>query len=209
MANIGEKTLKTRDKKAKKWYHSLREILRREPMFLFPSPMKNSLKTLVKRSPFEVATLGAIVALSLFFVLPTAARATADAFVVTRATELEVAAAQNRHKPFGALPVAGLGDPTYTMTVTATAYNSDPAQTDDTPFITASGTHVRQGVLAANFLPIGTLVKIPSHFGDQIFIVEDRMNPRYDKRIDIWMEEGPEARQFGVRTVAIEVYKAK
>jgi len=35
------------------------------------------------------------------------------------------------------------------------------------------------------------------------------MNPRYDKRIDIWMEEGPQAREFGVRTVAIEVYHAK
>jgi 3D (Asp-Asp-Asp) domain-containing protein len=191
-------------------YDSSREILRRQqPMFLFPSPMKNTIKSIVKRSPFEVATLGVVLALSLFFVLPSAARATASALDVSRATALEVEAMQNATKPFGTLPEAGLADPTYTMTVTATAYNSDPAQTDDTPFITASGTTTRPGVLAANFLPIGTLVKIPEYFGDQIFIVEDRMNPRYDKRIDIWMEEGPEARQFGVRTVAIEIYKAK
>ncbi len=191
-------------------YDIPREILRRQqPMFLFPSPMKNTIQSIVKRSPFEVATLGAVLALSLFFVLPSAARATASVLDVSRATALEVEAMQNTTKPFGALPESGLAHPTYTMTVMATAYNSDPAQTDDTPFITASGTTTRPGVLAANFLPFGTLVKIPEYFGDQIFIVEDRMNPRYDTRIDIWMEEGPEARQFGLRTVAIEVYKAK
>jgi 3D (Asp-Asp-Asp) domain-containing protein len=191
-------------------YDSSREILRRQqPMFLFPSFMKNTIMSIVKRSPFEVATLGVILALSLLFILPSAARATASALDVSRATALEVDAMQNATKPFGVLPEAGLGNPTYTITVMATAYNSDPAQTDDTPFITASGTTTRPGVLAANFLPFGTLVKIPDHFGDQIFVVEDRMNPRYDKRIDIWMEEGPEARQFGLRTVAIEVYRAK
>lgn len=167
------------------------------------------MKNIVKHSPFEVATLGAIVALSLFFVLPSAARATAGAMEVTRATSLEVAAMQNVTKPYGTLPVAGLGKPTYTMKVTATAYNSTPEQCDDTPFITASGTQVRPGVIAANFLPIGTMIKIPAYFGDQVFTVEDRMNPRYDKRIDIWMAEHSDARQFGVRTVAIEVYKAK
>jgi len=163
----------------------------------------------VKRSPFEVATLGVVLALSLCLLLPSAARATAGALEVSRATALEVAAMQNATKPFGSLPEAGLADPTYTMTVTATAYNSTPEQCDDTPFITASGTTVRHGVIAANFLPIGTMVKIPEHFGDQVFTVEDRMNPRYDKRIDIWMEEIPDARQFGVRTVAIEIYKVK
>ncbi len=171
--------------------------------------MINRIKMILKRSPVEVATLAALVLLSGYFALPSAARATATAFSVGRATELEVAAMKNATMPFGQLPGADLRDPTYTMRVTATAYNSDPAQTDDTPFITASGTHVRMGVIAANFLPMGTLVKIPEYFGDQIFTVEDRMNPRYDKRIDIWMEEGPGARQFGVRTVAIEVYRAK
>src|SRR3990167_1248447 len=40
--------------------------------------------------------------------------------------------------------------------VTITAYSSTPEETDSTPFITASGTHVRDGVVAANFLPLGT-----------------------------------------------------
>jgi len=85
---------------------------------------------------------------------------------VGRSTELEVAAMKNVTMPFGQLPDADLRNPTYVMRVTATAYNSVPEQTDDTPFITASGSHVRMGVIAANFLPMGTLVKIPDYFGD-------------------------------------------
>ncbi|MBI1908428.1 3D domain-containing protein [Candidatus Uhrbacteria bacterium] len=90
--------------------------------------------------------------------------------------------------------------------MTSTAYNSLPWQTDDTPFITASGTHVRHGVVAANFLPIGTRIKIPELYGDQVFIVEDRMNARYYKRLDVWMEHYDDAIAYGVRTITIEVY---
>jgi 3D (Asp-Asp-Asp) domain-containing protein len=180
-----------------------------EPMFLFPQSMKKTMVSFLKRSPIEIITLSVLVAFSVGFFLPSAARATAGAIAVSRATELEVAAMQNATKPFGILPKAGFSNPTYTMTVTATAYNSTPEQCDDTPFITASGTTVRPGVIAANFLPMGTLVKIPDYFGDQVFTVEDRMNPRYDKRIDIWMAEHSDARAFGVRSVAIEVYKVK
>jgi 3D (Asp-Asp-Asp) domain-containing protein len=171
--------------------------------------MLNRFKQIVKRSPVEVVTLGVLVVLAGYFALPSAARATATALSVDRATTLEVAAMENATLPFGTLPQSDLRSPSYTIRVTATAYNSVPEQTDDTPFITASGTHVRPGVIAANFLPMGTMVKIPDYFGDQIFIVEDRMNPRYDKRIDIWMEHIHDARQFGVRTIAVEVYKGK
>ncbi len=174
---------------------------------VFLYPMFKRLKTILKRSPVEVATLGVLMLCAGYFVLPSAARATASAFSVNRATELEIAAMQNATLPFGVLPTADLRNPSYTLHVTASAYNSVPEQTDDTPFITASGTHTRPGVIAANFLPMGTLIKIPAYFGDQVFTVEDRMNPRYDKRIDIWMEEIHDARQFGVRTVAIEVYR--
>ena len=51
--------------------------------------MKNSIKSIVKRSPFEIATLGAILALSLFVFLPSAARATAGALDVSRATAVK------------------------------------------------------------------------------------------------------------------------
>ena len=43
-------------------------------------------------------------------------------------------------------------------------------------------------------------------YGDEIFIVEDRMNARYRKRIDIWMEEKGDARAFGIQEVIIEVF---
>ncbi|OGL67072.1 hypothetical protein A2856_00875 [Candidatus Uhrbacteria bacterium RIFCSPHIGHO2_01_FULL_63_20] len=90
--------------------------------------------------------------------------------------------------------------------VPITAYNSDPWQTDDTPFITASGTHVRDGIVAANFLPIGTKVRIPALFGDKEFVVEDRMNARYAQAMDIWMEDRQAARQFGRKHALVEVY---
>lgn len=89
--------------------------------------------------------------------------------------------------------------------VTTTAYSSEPHQTDGTPFTTAWITPVRDGVVAANFLPLGTLVRFPDDFGDKIFIVEDRMNVRYKYRVDIWMPKTATARRFGVQYLRMEV----
>ncbi len=86
-----------------------------------------------------------------------------------------------------------------------TAYSSEVAQTDDTPYITASGTRVRQGVVAANWLPIGTKVRIPDLFGDQVFVVEDRMHSRHTNRLDVWFPTRAEAVQFGARKAQIEI----
>ncbi len=88
-----------------------------------------------------------------------------------------------------------------------TAYSSTPDQTDDTPFITASGSHVRDGVVAANFLPIGTKIRFPTMYGNKVFIVEDRMNSRYTYRVDIWMRTREEAKQFGLRNLPIEIIR--
>ncbi|MEK7515277.1 MAG: hypothetical protein AAB608_02785 [Patescibacteria group bacterium] len=90
-------------------------------------------------------------------------------------------------------------------TVSLSAYSSTPDQTDDSPFITARGTFVRDGIIAANFLPFGTRVKIPDIFGDKIFIVEDRMNKRYWHNVDVWMPERTDALKFGRKTTVIEV----
>ena len=90
-------------------------------------------------------------------------------------------------------------------TVWVTAYSSTPEETDDTPFITAANTPVRDGVIAANFLPFGTKVKIPSLFGDKIFVVEDRMHPRKTNNVDIWMSTKDEALQFGAHKTEIAV----
>lgn len=92
-----------------------------------------------------------------------------------------------------------------TYIVSATAYSSTVDQCDASPFITASGSHVRDGIIAANFLPFGAKVKIPEIYGDKVFVVEDRMNQRYQSRIDVWMTSRGEALKFGVRTVKIEV----
>ena len=92
-----------------------------------------------------------------------------------------------------------------TFLVTATGYSSSVDQTDSTPFITASNTFVRDGIIAANFLPIGTRVRIPSLFGDKQFIVEDRMNSRYWYNIDLWFADHDTAMQFGKKQVVIEI----
>jgi 3D (Asp-Asp-Asp) domain-containing protein len=89
--------------------------------------------------------------------------------------------------------------------VMASAYSSTPDQTDSTPFITAWGTQVRDGIIAANFLPFGTLIKIPDIYGDKVFTVEDRMNKRYTYKIDIWFPERELAKIFGIKKVKIEV----
>ncbi|MFH1236595.1 MAG: hypothetical protein V1685_06735 [Parcubacteria group bacterium] len=86
-----------------------------------------------------------------------------------------------------------------------TAYSSTPDQTDGDPFTTASGSKVRDGVIAANFLPIGTRVRIPDHFGDKIFVVEDRMNPRHRYMADIWMASRDQAKEWGARYTKLEV----
>lgn len=90
--------------------------------------------------------------------------------------------------------------------VTVTAYSSTPDQTDDTPFIAASGKHVHDRMVAANFLRFGTRVKFPDYFGDKSFFVEDRMHERFSDRMDVWMETREEAKQFGIRRLKVEIY---
>lgn len=87
--------------------------------------------------------------------------------------------------------------------VLATAYSSTVDQCDASPFITASGSRVHDGTLAANFLPFGTKVKIPEVFGDRVFVVEDRM--RDNHKVDVWYPSRGEALQFGARRVVIEI----
>lgn len=93
-----------------------------------------------------------------------------------------------------------------TKKVWITAYSSSIDETDDTPFTTASNSEVREGILAANFLPFGTRVRIPKIFGDKEFIVEDRMHPRKgDKFVDVWMPSKEEATRFGIHQTEIVV----
>jgi len=92
-----------------------------------------------------------------------------------------------------------------TMKVPVSAYNSEPGQTDSSPFTTADGSQVRDGIVAANFLKHGTRFRIPDYFGDKVFEVHDRMNSRYTYKIDIWMLNKSEALKWGVRNVNVEI----
>lgn len=93
----------------------------------------------------------------------------------------------------------------YVKFVEMTAYTSSVEECDSTPFITADGSHTRWGIVASNFLPFGTKIRIPDYFGDQVFEVHDRMNKRFSNRVDVWMQTKKEAFQFGKRTLRIEV----
>lgn len=92
-----------------------------------------------------------------------------------------------------------------TQRVTVTAYSSTPDQTDSTPFITANGTYVYDGLVAANFLPFHSKVRFPEIFGDKIFTVEDRMAKKNSNKIDIWMPSRELALEFGVKRLIVEI----
>jgi len=95
------------------------------------------------------------------------------------------------------------------MNVVITAYSSTVWQTDNSPFITASNTRVREGIVANNYLPFGTKVRMPEIYGDKIFIVEDRMNKKKSNyHIDIWLPSYSEAKNFGAKKTYIEVLES-
>lgn len=94
------------------------------------------------------------------------------------------------------------------LNVQSSAYAPSPYQTDSTPCITAAGTRVRDGVVATNFLPLGTVLEI----NGKRYIVEDRMNSRYNlnsanqtKYLDIWFASTGDALQFGRQKLKIKV----
>ena len=93
-----------------------------------------------------------------------------------------------------------------TLPAIITAYSSTPCQTDDTPFITAAGTSVRDGIVANNYLSFGTKIRIPELYGEKVFVVEDRMHwKKSNYHIDVWFAEYSEALAFGAQRTYIEV----
>lgn len=112
-------------------------------------------------------------------------------------------------------PCREVAEPNKTYQVIATAYSSEVAQTDNTPCITATGYDVCENyakygaanTIASNFLPLHAIVKIPELYGDQVFVVRDRMNARYGyNRIDVWLPTKGQAVRFGAKKITIEVY---
>lgn len=90
-----------------------------------------------------------------------------------------------------------------------TAYNSDPRQTDDTPWKMADGRLPTPGDAACNGLPIGTRFRIPELFDDFIFTVEDRMAAYIGgDHVDVWVYHISDAYALHHPTVTIEVLDA-
>ena len=87
----------------------------------------------------------------------------------------------------------------YTILVTVTIYHADPKQTDSTPFITASNARIdslnpakhRWIAVSRDLEPLGftfgacVLIKGISKELDGEWEVQDRMNKRWTKRIDL------------------------
>ncbi|GGL75562.1 hypothetical protein GCM10010840_12100 [Deinococcus aerolatus] len=127
-------------------------------------------------------------------------------------------AAQNRAAAVAqaqVAPVAAITARGRSAVVRATAYNSLAAQTDSTPFITATGTRTRPGVVALSrdmlrSFPYGTRITIEDLSGrynnllkGRVFIVEDTMAARKTGSLDIWMGSRRDALNFGARQVRI------
>ena len=102
--------------------------------------------------------------------------------------------------------------------VTATIYHADPAQTDDTPFITASGAVIQECCpgshrwiavsrdLEEEGFIFGAKVRITGtgEF-DGIWTVQDRMNSRWVRRIDLLVNK--EIKWGKWETVKLELLK--
>jgi 3D (Asp-Asp-Asp) domain-containing protein len=161
----------------------------------------------------------------LMFCAPHAAPALGDLMLVfqPRVVLLET--------PVAAVPlprtVAGpTASPSFTLR--ATAYNSLVEQTNDQPFITATGARTRWGIIAVSRdmlgvdLPYGSLVRLTdlgtfahgrgagayqSLLDNHLFVVEDTMHPRKTQQIDVWFEEYADAVRWGVRRLQVDVVR--
>jgi 3D (Asp-Asp-Asp) domain-containing protein len=97
-----------------------------------------------------------------------------------------------------------------TLEVLATAYNSVPGQTDDTPFEAAWGdsltSDIKSIAVSRDLIDLGlkqySKVKIKGLPGE--YVVLDKMNSRWEKKIDIYMGTNvDEALEWGIRRVII------
>lgn len=72
--------------------------------------------------------------------------------------------------------------------------------------ITASGKQARQGVTvaASRSIPMGTRLRIE---GVGVRVVQDRLAPRYDDRVDVFFTRHEDAVRFGKKTLAVRVSK--
>lgn len=98
----------------------------------------------------------------------------------------------------------------HSINVTATAYNSLSYQTDGDPHITAFGDSLYSGLrciaVSRDLYRLGLKHDIPIKIEgfDSIYLVKDKMHPRWNKKIDIYMGLNVKAaREWGRRKVSI------
>ncbi len=174
--------------------------------------MINGLKYLLKRRlniilllMLTLITLGIGIFSSLEIEIPEA-RANLISPIFDSKYSLELAIFQENSLLSLSSPVNPEPETTQKIRVIITAYSSTVWETDDSPFITAAGTLVRDGVIANNYLPFGTKIRIPELYGDKIFVVEDRMSWRKGNyQFDIWFPDYWQALNFGAQRTYIEV----
>ena len=72
--------------------------------------------------------------------------------------------------------------------------------------ITASGKQARQGVTvaASRKIPMGTRLRIEDV---GVRVVQDRLAPRYDDRVDVFFNSHEAAQRFGKKTLKVTVLK--
>ncbi|GAA0517200.1 3D domain-containing protein [Deinococcus depolymerans] len=141
---------------------------------------------------------------------PTAATPTAQTQSAAQVRAEAVARAEASRDTVALTPIRGK-----TAIARSTAYNSVPGQTDATPYITATGTRTRPGVVALSrdllrTFPYGTKVMIEDLSGKysnmlrgRVFVVEDTMAARKTNSVDVWMATRSEALNWGARQIRI------
>jgi 3D (Asp-Asp-Asp) domain-containing protein len=88
---------------------------------------------------------------------------------------------------------------TPTISVTTTAYSPCSSGT-----MTASGQHVRAGIAAANWLRLGTRIRIwPPAFGRTRYVVEDRVG--YGTSLDLYTPSCEAAIEYGRRVERVTI----
>ncbi len=87
-----------------------------------------------------------------------------------------------------------------------TAYTADTAETDETPFITASNTRVREGIVAvsqdlfAKGWVFGKKIYIVNH---GVYTIEDLLHKRKRNQLDIFMNNKAKALDFGRKKLKV------
>ena len=67
---------------------------------------------------------------------------------------------------------------------------------------TASGARAKEGyTCAANFVPMGSVIIYDGHK----YVVQDRMSPKHNRHVDIFMESHKKALQFGRKNAKVQV----